>query len=1403
MEKIEKQLIKHLIGIIALVMLLTIFPLCVEAAGKTIDNSPYVTFSPDGQAWTTNAGDKNVRWYEENEESTVYTDISPRLSNLEEGQHYYKSKRIGEIPIGYWKVTWQGGQCIHDGYPPEGQAYHGISYGRQSCLANHYSGWTAYCADCGEPVNSGLIYMSREAAKSIAYIRVEDDLDYYYLCPFCSNLEQGYTIQHYCKDISSNRYRVVYDANHTGTDFADNGVLDGFMSPSIHMYNNATEYEGRTVTPVTRLTLNAYRRTGYRFAGWNTEPDGSGTFYEDGARILNLTAENWDGREDAGEGTIILYAQWEPAEGTLRIDPDGGAYNGKTGVTALTKPYGSVYAPESSLVAAPAGFRVSFACNGGAALAPVTGTMHFTEWSMVQTFTGTFRNGSYIYNGPDGTVDTLKACYEADSIVLPRPERAGYSFGGWYYDAGFTRPAGGAGDTITPSADITLYAQWVELVLQSADNYSANGGKGAVDLNWSQPDGNGKTYLLYQSRNLQTWRRINTAEDIDSSRTVEKTFSYTGTAQTYTVPYSGIYTLTLSGAQGGNYGSHTGGAGGSVAGSFYLYRGEILTVTVGGQNGYNGGGTAFLYGSGGGMTSLVSDRKGTLLIAGGGGGATALYNGYGGGSAAGVSSTGSTGLSGASGGGGGYQGGLSGELIYHEHSSSDKQIAVLDNGEVVYVTDTCLHTHTGNSENGGGCYGKAVQTPYTATCNVSWQHADTASFSSGCPAILADGTRCNAAYTIYRYDYNHYGCGAACEKQTKRYTCVNGHTSYTNGAPSGSSTHTYTAYKTTYEKNCVAAGYEEDWTTEKCKYGLSSHQVVSAKPSYGGSSYVNTAYALSYSMTAGSRTGNGSASVRAELIGFQDAQRLSGVSAPDLAAPDAVAEETVEKMSLGNSQVLISWQEPGDNGTDYYHKAETYLQGSTSRLCESNVTKNTLTSGIRGYYYAIDRTPDTAVSASGSYTSERSVTVQMQNYVQYLHLAAADVAGNISGTIHIRLDEASVIWNVYTGQLQIGNGENVYAAAEGKIYYVRCDGVTPFKLEHSAYLDGPATEGYQLNYTIYQSEIRGQEGSAAENIIFTPSAENPEADVETKAEGLTCSVNGTTFLGQYPYSITRRFNQGRSLEGEQMFLLSRDAQGLYLDISPRAGAGYEADGIEEIRYSDAVLDAGNGITVIGDGEGPVISGLKVLESRDVIDRVAEDVIVSVTAWDELSGVADFYVKVKNQDNYNEQTFYPENGVLKLEITRDVPLFTGDFTVTGYAVDNVGNVTEVSYDVTEFALETRIERILEPHAPVFKCGESGILYITTYGYADRVEVEFPPELLALNSELNSTFDYTDMQVYRQESRLQFMIPLYTPANLDYAVTVRAYKDGRQLEGSVSLSVTVEDGTILGEFRTRLR
>ena len=141
-------------------------------------------------------------------------------------------RKDGVIPIGKWTVVHKDSSCCHNSYPPVGVPYHNIGFGRKCCLHPYYSGWMASCADCGENITPIMIYMNRKAAESITSLDLS--LDYYYLCPYCTNLEQGSNFGvHYCRDISWNRYQIRYDSN-------ANGWVGGYMEPSSHMYNNET-----------------------------------------------------------------------------------------------------------------------------------------------------------------------------------------------------------------------------------------------------------------------------------------------------------------------------------------------------------------------------------------------------------------------------------------------------------------------------------------------------------------------------------------------------------------------------------------------------------------------------------------------------------------------------------------------------------------------------------------------------------------------------------------------------------------------------------------------------------------------------------------------------------------------------------------------------------------------------------------------------------------------------------------------------------------------------------------------------------------------------------------------------------------------------------------------------------
>ncbi|MBQ8230918.1 MAG: InlB B-repeat-containing protein, partial [Lachnospiraceae bacterium] len=169
------------------------------------------------------------------------------------------------------------------------------------CYNRYHNGWQAYCADCGELVSETLFYAKSTTVSEI--ISMSADAWYVYICPYCQGLEQGRKYDHTCKAISNNCYDVLYHAN-----VPENGVtVKGVMAPTGHMYNNAVMYNGVSASELgyndTHLRENGYSCDGYKFTGWNTRPDGSGSFYADRAEVLNLTTED--------KGSVVLYAQWE------------------------------------------------------------------------------------------------------------------------------------------------------------------------------------------------------------------------------------------------------------------------------------------------------------------------------------------------------------------------------------------------------------------------------------------------------------------------------------------------------------------------------------------------------------------------------------------------------------------------------------------------------------------------------------------------------------------------------------------------------------------------------------------------------------------------------------------------------------------------------------------------------------------------------------------------------------------------------------------------------------------------------------------------------------------------------------------------------------------------------------
>lgn len=1309
----------------------------IQAQAASFEQQQGLSFSPDKSAYTTDSGKTSREWYEWG--TQVWTGKQSSLRTPESGEHYYQKPVSGVRNVERWQVRHMRGMCIHDQYPKE---FHGITYGTKRCFQSYYSGWFPYCADCGEVLAEVLFYMSEETAKGLTQLDLSKA--YYYKCPHCDNLEQAWEgVPHICKDISANRYYVNYSANQG----------NGYMPQSVHMYDNATTYEGKEVTPQTTLNLNTYTRTGYTFAGWNTKADGSGEAYEDGATIYNLSAQEG--------GRVTLYAQWKKCSSVLCVDPAGGAYDGRKEPVEVPGAYGEQYVLTSKELVAPSGHTIHFETQGGEKIPDLVGTMILADWKQTTPFWGKLEGNNYVFGDRDGVVDYITAIYEEVPMILPEAKKEEYTFGGWYLDAECTKPVGGPGSEIVPGKDITLYAGWVDLQLVAKDNYTANGGKGAVDLSWSQQDDNYKVYEVFQKTENSDWVQINSATQKEARYETESKIDFNGRSTTYTVPFSGFYTLSLCGAQGGNYQAYKGGLGGKVQATIYLEKGEQLTCAIGGQNGYQGGGAGNKYGCGGGYSEVRSNQKGILLIAGGGGGASMTENGMAGGKS-GSLIEGNAGGAGESGGGGGYQGGSAGVVELHTH------------------TTECRHEHVGNATTYGGCYtvampcgGKEFQKKevsssfyYGNICWVDgkWEHC----FCLRCNSDDCEGHR------DYKYEY-------ICEKCKKSYE------------KSPASCTELSAYG-------LGCGREDDYVC-----GRKEGEILHSRPAYGGSNYVNSEFCFQYTQEAGVNSGNGSLHIISERIGVLDDQQLYGVEATDLNMPDPIAASSVKKTAVGENEIRISFDRPQDRGTPYYHQVKSYSKATNQWLCTSNQTVNTLVSGIAGYYYVWDQKETTKAGKDGTFLDQRGenpfLTRKMAEEKQYLHIAPVDKAGNIGETIHISVTAEEIIyWPVRTEEIKIAPAENISVTSQEDTYYVKADGTTPIEVSFEGMLCGTATTKYQIEEMSF-GMWKEKEAEVGKFTTVLPKQQPVTAGTFTyPMQRLQKRVSGENILQDDGYTLAKRYNQCKNVEMTQRFAVPASYDGQTIRLTPQVAALYGKD----ITYSDAEEDWKNGISLIADGSGPNIQGLGALEGIGYIDFAEEaEVKVCLQAQDTGSGLEKFWVEIHNKENAvvirHEDTLH--NGKIEFVISEENMAYNGEFAVIVYSVDKVGNETVVSTELLGVGLNAYIERIPEPQGESFKKGESGILHIQTIGYIERVEVTFPQEFADAGEKYDQTFVY-DSPNYLQNETVEFMVPLTVPDG-SYTVQVKAYKAGTQLEKTPQILTIEIKGSVLDELRTRLR
>lgn len=451
---------------------------------------------------------------------------------------------------------------------------------------------------------------------------------------------------------SANSYVVVFDSN-TATGVGATGTM-----------GNMTIVAGTAKA----LTTNGFARTGYVFRNWNSRADGTGTTY---ANLASITFFE----------TTTVYAQWNPIL-TYLINGGSG-----TVPAAVNNPPGTNVAAAASTIT-----RTGFTFAGWNTAANRSGTSYavgdsvtvstplnlYAQWKLTVTYNG---------NTPTtGTAPAAASINEYSVATLPGNigslAKTGYIFVGWNTVLGGTGTRYLAGETFTPTANITLYADWIVACspttsygngdqlasmktagtcaytipagVSSIDFLAVGGGGGGGTNAGSGGGGGGLVYRTAvpvtpgQVLIITTGAGGGTGTNGSPSMVVLGGVEYRGRAGAGAVTYRPSSTCSSVRTLGGEGAYANGALGGNGAGGTPLPgcagdNGTALSIS-GSSITYGSGGGGGGYGGAGGLAGISAGNGGANYVGGGAGTANTGGGGGGGGAGNGAGGAGGSGV---------------------------------------------------------------------------------------------------------------------------------------------------------------------------------------------------------------------------------------------------------------------------------------------------------------------------------------------------------------------------------------------------------------------------------------------------------------------------------------------------------------------------------------------------------------------------------------------------------------------------------------------------------------------------------------------------------------------------------------------------------------------------------------
>ena len=197
-----------------------------------------------------------------------------------------------------------------------------------------------------------------------------------------------------------------------------------------------------------KLSKNKFEKKGYTFAGWNTQPDGKGTFYEENAYVKNLTKK--------ADEVVTLYAQWKAAQYQITYNLNGGKNNKKNPKTykitsktiKLSNPSKKGYVFKGWYCDKKCTKKVTSIKKGSTGKVTL-----YAKWAK-EKYTITYKLNGGKNNKKNPKIYTITS----KMIKLAAPTRKGYVFKGWYRDKKCTKKVTSIKKGST--GKMTLYAKW-------------------------------------------------------------------------------------------------------------------------------------------------------------------------------------------------------------------------------------------------------------------------------------------------------------------------------------------------------------------------------------------------------------------------------------------------------------------------------------------------------------------------------------------------------------------------------------------------------------------------------------------------------------------------------------------------------------------------------------------------------------------------------------------------------------------------------------------------------------------------------------------------------------------------------------------------------------------------------